>query len=53
LLPVLGCAYLSSAQGPQMTSREGWDVLGMEFRVVDDFGAGVVDFRGAYSNAGA
>jgi hypothetical protein len=39
--------------GPQMSSREGWDVLGMEFRVIDDFGAGVVDHRGAYSNAGA
>ena len=51
--PVLEYAYLSSAQGPQMASREGWDVLGMEFRVVLDFGAGVVDHRGAYRNAGA
>src|SRR5262249_7492428 len=34
VLPVLEYAYLSSAQGPQMSSREGWDVLGMEFRVV-------------------
>ena len=51
--PVLEYAYLSSAQGPQMASREGWDVLGMEFRVVLDFGAGVVDHRGAYMNAGA
>ena len=52
-MPVLEYAYLSSAPGPQMTSREGWDVLGMEFRVVLDFGAGVVDHRGAYRNAGA
>ncbi len=52
-LPVLEYAYLSSAQGPQMASREGWDVLGVEFRVVLDFGAGVVDYRGAYRNAGA
>src|SRR5262249_48842129 len=52
-LPVLEYAYLSGAQGPQMASREGWDVLGMEFRVIDDFGTGVVDYRGAYSNAGA
>ncbi|WP_353641373.1 prohead protease/major capsid protein fusion protein [Mesorhizobium sp. WSM2239] len=53
VLPVLEYAYLSSAQGPQMASREGWDVLGMEFRVVLDFGAGAVDWRGAYLNPGA
>src|SRR5262249_18196420 len=51
--PALEYSYLSSAQGPQMASREGWDVLGMEFRVVLDFGAGVVDHRGAYYNSGA
>ena len=51
-LPCMEYAYLSSAQGPQMASREGWDVLGMEFRVVLDFGAGATDFRGAYFNAG-
>lgn len=53
VLPVLEYAYLSSAQGPQIASREGWDVLGMEFRVVLDFGAGAVDWRGAWRNPGA
>lgn len=52
VLPVLEYAYLASAQGPQMASREGWDVLGMEFRVVLDFGAGAIDWRGAYRNPG-
>ncbi len=45
-------AYLSSAQGPQISSRDGWDVLGREFRVTLDFGAGPVDFRGGYRSAG-
>jgi HK97 family phage prohead protease len=51
-LPCFEYAYLSSAQGPQMASREGWDVLGMEYRVVLDFGAGAIDWRGAYLNPG-
>lgn len=52
-IPVLEYAYLSSAQGPQIASREGFDILGIEFRVVLDFGAGVTDWRGAYKNEGA
>lgn len=51
--PVLEYAYLSSAQGPQLSSRDGWEVLGREFRVTLDFGAGTTDHRGAYRNAGA
>jgi phage head maturation protease len=52
-LPVLEYSYLSSAPGPQTASRAGFDVLGMEFRVLLDYGAGVLDWRGAYSNPGA
>ena len=51
--PVLEYAYQSSAQGPQLSSRDGWEVLGREFRVTLDFGAGVTDHRGACRNAGA
>lgn len=51
-LPVLEYAYLAGAQGPQMSSREGWGVQGMEFRVVLDFGCGAIDWRGAYLNEG-
>lgn len=52
-LAILEYAYLSSAPGPQMATREGWGVLGMEFRVTLDFGAGAIDWRGAFRNPGA
>ena len=53
VLATLEYAYLSSAQGPQIASRLGWDVLATEFRVTLDFGCGATDWRGAYRNAGA
>lgn len=48
-MPTLVLAYLSSAPGPQIQRTEGWDVLGMRFRVVLDFGVAWTDWRGAYS----
>lgn len=51
-VPTLAYGYLSSAPGPQLASREGWNVLGREWRVVLDFGAGVLDWRGIFRNPG-
>lgn len=46
-------AYLSGAEGPQVESRSGWDVDGVEIRVILDFGAGFIDHRGWFMNTGA
>jgi type IV secretory pathway VirB2 component (pilin) len=53
LAPVLEWSYLSSAPGPQIESRQGWEVLGAEFRCFMDFGCGIIGTRGAVRNAGA
>jgi hypothetical protein len=45
-------AYLSGAEGPQVESRSGWDVDGVEIRVILDFGAGFIDHRGWFMNVG-
>ncbi len=52
LAPVLEHAYLDGASGPHVEMQEGWDVLGQKFRVYMDFGAGVIDHRGAFKNTG-
>lgn len=46
-------AYLSGNEGPQVESRSGWDVDGVEIRVILDFGAGFIDHRGWFQNTGA
>lgn len=51
-IPTLEYSYLSSAPGPQMSSREGWEVLSVEYRVYLDFGAGAIDWRGVVRNPG-
>lgn len=54
-MPVIEYAYLSGQEGPQLSTREGWEVLGMEFRCVLDFGAGLSPHAhaGTFKNPGA
>ena len=51
ILPLCGAA--AAEEGPQVESRSGWDVDGVEIRVILDFGAGFIDHRGWFMNAGA
>lgn len=44
--PGIEYGFLAGENGPMVETRDGWDVLGTEIRVVHSFGAGVVDFRG-------
>ncbi|GAA0599175.1 prohead protease/major capsid protein fusion protein [Caenispirillum bisanense] len=46
-------AYLAGENGPQVESKSGWDVDGVEVRVMLDFGAGFVDWRSWFMNPGA
>lgn len=46
-------AYLEGEPGPQITTRAGFEVDGVEIKVRLDFGAGFVDWRGWYMDPGA
>ena len=46
-------AHLDGSQGPEVDTRQGFDIDGVEIRVRLDFGAGFVDHRGWYLNPGA
>ena len=53
VLAVIEYAYLSGYEGLQVQTRNGFDVDGVEIRARLDFGAGGIDFRGAFNNPGA
>lgn len=46
-------AYLEGAAGPQMETRAGFEVDGIQVKIRLDFGAGWLDFRGWQKNDGA
>ncbi|MEO0681110.1 MAG: Mu-like prophage major head subunit gpT family protein [Pseudomonadota bacterium] len=45
-------AFLDGNDGPVVDTRDGWEILGMELRVMLDFGAAFIDYRSWYTNAG-
>lgn len=51
--PVFEYAYLNGESQPFLDSQDGWRVDGTEYKVRLDFGAGAIDWRGGYKNAGA
>ncbi|CDN94807.1 head maturation protease, ClpP-related [Agrobacterium tumefaciens] len=51
--PAFQHGYLGGAEGPTVAYREGWNVLGIEFRCLLDFGCAPFDFRATYFNKGA
>jgi phage head maturation protease len=46
-------AYLAGAPGPQTETQTGFRIDGVEVKIRLDYGAGFVEHRGWYSNAGA
>jgi hypothetical protein len=53
MAPVSVYGYLQGQAGPDVATRQGFEVLGVELRVALHFGTAFIDFRGAYRNAGA
>lgn len=51
--PTIEVVRLAGEPGPSLDARDGWEVSGREWRLVDDWGVGAVDFKTAVTNAGA
>ncbi len=49
----LWVSYLEGSTGPQIDTKAGFEIDGVQLRVRLDFGAAFIDHRGWYSNAGA
>jgi phage major head subunit gpT-like protein/phage head maturation protease len=51
--PVVVYGYVGGAEGPQVRTERDFDTQAVKVAAGLDFAAGAIDFRGAYSNAGA
>ncbi len=52
-IDVVEYAELAGQNGPVTSMRNGWDVDGVEFRILDDFGAAPLEHVSAYRAVGA
>ncbi len=52
-VPTLVYGYVNGASGPQILTETDFDTQAVKVRAGLDFAAGVIDFRGIYSNVGA
>ncbi|MCK6444110.1 Mu-like prophage major head subunit gpT family protein [Elstera cyanobacteriorum] len=52
-LPCLEFSYLQGAEGPQLETKVGFEVDGVQIKVRLDYGAAFLDWRGLYMNPGA
>lgn len=52
-MPTLEVAFLNGIDQPKVEMREGWNVLGVEFRTILDFGYAAINYRGVWKNPGA
>ncbi|MBB1093865.1 Mu-like prophage major head subunit gpT family protein, partial [Rhodopseudomonas palustris] len=50
--PVLVYGYVAGSEGPQVRTERDFDTQAVKVAAGLDFAAGVIDFRGAYLNAG-
>lgn len=53
MCPCIVYGYVNGAEGPQILTERDFDTQAVKVRAGLDFGYGVIDFRGAYFNAGA
>lgn len=46
-------AFLDGAEGVNLSTRQGFNIDGVEFKALLDFGGGAIDHRGVWKNPGA
>ena len=49
---VIEHSYLAGSSGPQIATQDRFTTAGIDIRIMHDFGAGLLDYRGAYKNPG-